>query len=189
MHSILIVQLVCLFVGLFTVAGAVAINSLGTVAAGHFLLFLAGIIHLWLVIVRRRQYWSLCDIHAGSLLISYFGGSAITLSLAGGGIISSITMVQLGTLFDASVYIVLFCGCLFLFGRLEVPFWRRLFDEDLGANWPGWLPVVFILIAGFVATFLASGAISLQGAALIDETELPVFTGLIVALSWPMVGI
>ncbi len=189
MHSILIVQLVCLFVGLFTVAGAVAINSLGVVAAGHFLLFVAGVSHLWLVIARRRQYWSLCDIHAGSLLISYFGGSAVTLSLAQGGILSTITVVQLGTLFDASVYIVLFCACLFLFGRLEAPFWRRLFDEDLGANWPGWVPVLFILIGGLVAASLLDGDISLQGATLIDEKELPVFTGLIVALSWPIVGI
>lgn len=189
MHSILIVQLVCLFVGLFTVAGAVAINSLATIAAGHLLLFFAGVVHLWLVIARRRQYWSLCDIHAGSLLISYFGGSAMTLSLAEGGIISAITVAQLGTLFDATLYIVLFCGCLFLFGRLEAPFWRRLFDQDLGANWPGWVPLILILVGGFVASSLASGAISVQGATLIDERELPVFTGLIVALSWPMVGV
>jgi hypothetical protein len=189
MHAALILQLVCLFIGLFTVAGAVAINSLSTVASGHFLLFLAGVCHLWLVIARRRQYWSLCDIHAGSLLISYFGGSAITLSLAQGGVISAITIAQMSTLFDASVYIVFFCVCLFIFGRLEAPFWRRLFDEDLGANWPGWVPVLFIVIGALVAQSLASGDISLQGATLIDERELPVFTGLIVALSWPMVGI
>ena len=189
MHSLLIVQLVCLLFGLFTVAGAVALNSLGTVAAGHFLLFLAGVSHLWLVVARRRQYWSLCDIHAGSLLISYFGGSAMTLSLAEGGIISAITNMQVGTLFDASVYIVLFCVCLFLFGRFEAPFWRRIFDDDLGVNWPGWAPFLFILVGGFVAVSLANGDISLQGAVLIDEKMLPVFTGLIVALSWPMVGI
>lgn len=189
MYSILIVQLVCLLVGLFTVAGAVAINSFAAVASGHFLLFVAGVCHLWLVIARRHQYWSLCDIHAGSLLISYFGGSAITLSLAEGGILNAITVSQLGTVFDASVYIVLFCGCLFLFGRLEAPFWRRLFERDLGEGWPGWVPVLFILVGGFVAFALANGDISLQGAVLTDEKELPVFTGLTVALSWPMAGI
>ena len=130
MHMVLITQLALLFIGLLTGVSAVAFNSLLTAAIGHGFLAIAGIAHLWVVIAKRTQYWSLCDIHAGSLLISYFGGSAMTLSLSEGGAISSLTIVQLATIFDASLFIVVFALCLYAFGRIEVPFWRRLFDME-----------------------------------------------------------
>jgi len=121
MYLTLIVQLGLLFVGLLVVVGAVALDSLVVVAAGHFILALAGLSHIWGAITNRMRYWSLCDIHAASLLISYFGGSAVTLSLSEGGIIKSLTILQLATIFDASTFIVLFVLCLYAFGRLEAP--------------------------------------------------------------------
>ena len=108
MYLILIIQLSFMFVGLLTVVGAVAVNSLMLVAAGHFILGLVGIAHIWVIIANRTLYWSLCDIHAASLLISYFGGSAVTLSLSEGGIISGLTISQLATIFDATMFIVVF---------------------------------------------------------------------------------
>jgi hypothetical protein len=135
------------------------------------------------------QYWSLCDIHAGSLLISYFGGSAMTLSLSEGGAISSLTIVQQATIFDATLFIVIFAVCLYGFGRIEAPFWRRLFEQDLGSNWPGWAPLVFLALGGLQAALLASGAITFQGTGTEEGDELPVFAALVVALSWPLMGI
>lgn len=188
MYFILITQLSLLLLGLATVVGAVAINSLIVVAAGHFILGLAGLAHLWVIIANRAKYWSLCDIHGGSLLISYFGGSAMTLSLSEGGIISSLTITQLATIFDASVFIVVFVLCLYAFGRLEATFWRRLFEQDLGAGWPGWVPLVFSILGALQVALLASGAISFQGTGTEPGDELPVFASFIVALSWPLMG-
>lgn len=188
MHMILITQLSLLFFGLLTVVGAVATNSLIMVAAGHFVLCFVGGLHLWVAIANRMRYWSFCDIHAGSLLISYFGGSAMTLSLSEGGIISSLTISQLSTIFDASMFIVLFVICLYACGRLEAPFWRRLFERDLGFNWPGWAPFLFLTLGAMQAALIASGDISFQGTGTEEGDKLPVVASLVVALSWPLMG-
>ncbi len=188
MQLLLIVQIVLLFGGLGIVAGAVALQSHLAVAGGHLLLFVAGIVHLWRVIVQRTRCWSLCDIHAASLLISYFGGSATTLSLSRSGLIGGVDLPQLAVLFSASTYIVFFAVCLYLCGRIEAPFWRRLFRQDLSAGWPAWLPLALLGLGGLAASQLASGAVSLQGTVTIDETRVPVFTALVVALSWPLTG-
>ena len=189
MQMILIAQSGMLFAGLLTVVGAVALNSLIVVAAGHLILCLAGAAHLWMVIANRTRCWSLCDIHAGSLLVSYFGGSAMTLALSEGGIISKLTIVQLATIFDASLFIVVFSLCLYAFGRLESPFWKRLFDQDLGSGWPGWAPFLILVLGGMQAALIASGAITFQGTGTGEGDELPVLAALVVALSWPLMGI
>ena len=189
MQMILITQLGLLFVGLLTVVWAVTINNLVVVAAGHVFLCLAGMVHLWIVIAYRTRYWSLCDIHAGSLLISYFGGSAMTLSLSEGGFINSLTIAQVATISDATLFIVLFAICLYAFGRLEAPLWRRLFDQGLGSDWPGWVCVVILSLGGLQAALLMSGAITFQGTGTQEGDELPVLASLVVALSWPLMGI
>jgi hypothetical protein len=189
MYLILIVQLSLLFVGLLTVVGAVAIDSVALVAAGHLTLFFVGLAHIWVIIANRTRFWSLCDIHAASLLISYFGGSAVTLSLSEGGIISSLTITQLATIFDASMFIVVFVLCLYAFGRIEAPFWRRLFEQDLGSDWPGWVPFLLLALGGLQAALIASGAITFQGTGTEEGDVLPVLASLIVALSWPLMGI
>lgn len=189
MQLILIVQIVLLFAGLGIVGVAVAMQSHAAVAGGHLFLFLAGVVHLWRIVARRAQCWSLCDVQGASLLISYFGGSAMTLTLSRSGIIGALDLPQLAMMLNASVYIVFFAVCLYLLGRIEAPFWRRLFRQDLGAGWPAWLPLAFLVLGGLAASQLASGAISLQGVAAVDETRVPVFTAFVVALSWPVAGI
>ena len=54
---------------------------------------------------------------------------------------------------------------------------------------PDWVPIVLLSLGGFQAALLASRGITFQGTGTEEGNELPVLASLIVALSWPLMGI
>ena len=101
MHPLVLVEIVLLLTGLTVVAVAIPLDSRATAGFGLTLLGIAGGSRLWLALSDRDRHWSLCDIQAGSLLVSYFAGGAITLMLSETGFIRGLHVADLATLLNA----------------------------------------------------------------------------------------
>ena len=188
MHPLIVLEIFLLLFGLTIVAIAIPLDSRPIAGFGLLLLGLVGACQLWLAISRRYQYWSLCDIQGGSLLLSYFGGGATTLMLSQTGLIRQIQIADLAVLLKVSIYIVLVAVILFGFGRIESRLWRRIWPDDDDERWSALVALGMLVLGALQAAMIVSGKISLQGTTGIENQELPYFVSMIVALSWPLAG-
>lgn len=183
-------------IALIVIGGAVCwagnqFASVGLAATGSAILGAVGIFHLYLCLAYRRQFWSLCDLLGSGLLISYFGGAAVTLFLAVTDIVAFVNARGLTFLFETTVYIVMFAAMLALCGRFERYFWQETWRrEDSVESWSFWVAPAIALLVLIQAYCLATGIISYKGTgAAANPNEIPYGGNLVIALGLPLAGV
>ena len=190
MFPLVLIESVLAFLGLGMVAAGVPIDSAMTVSLGCFMVAGAGLVHLWACFAHRQDYWSFCDIHAAALLISYFGGAAVTLWLSKVSVIAFWSAPNLGDMLISSVYIVLFCAVLQLLGRFECQFWSPVWRaETENDHWPSWTVALLIGLGAAQFYMLLTGLVTFKGTGTLDGVRLPYLPSLVVSLSWPLAGV
>jgi hypothetical protein len=188
--AVFVVECGLVFLGLGIVAVGVPSDNRTMLLIGYVPLTAAGIYHLWTAFSRRRSFFSVCDIHAATLFVSYFGGAAVTLGLSQGGVLRFWSAPQSALLLEASLYVVLFCAVLILLGRIEVRLWRGVWDiASQPGGWPSGIALFLAALGILQALLILRGTISYQGLGTIDGTRLPYGGAFVVALSWPLAGI
>ncbi|MPY70076.1 MAG: hypothetical protein GEU92_08315 [Alphaproteobacteria bacterium] len=159
-------------------------------ALGSAILAAVGVFHFYLCLAYRRSLWSLSDVLGASLLISYFGGAAVTLFLTATEILPFTSARRLTFLFETTVYIVMFAAMLALCGRIERYFWQETWRrEETAEDWSFWVAPAIALLVMAQVYCLATGIISYQGTGHIGNAgELPYAGNLVIALSIPLSG-
>ena len=134
--------------------------------------------------------WSLCGLHGGAVIASYFGGALFTMLTFGTDEIlqSGYTAYSdPGLIFFAAMLIALYSLVLLLLGLYEHRHWRRLFsilprvpiNQTLTA-------VLLVLMATVQAYLLISGRVSFMGFLTSTTGETPALEQLVTRLSMPI---
>lgn len=134
--------------------------------------------------------WSLCGLHGGAVIASYFGGALFTMITFGTDEIlqSGYTShSDPGLIFFAAMLIALYALVLLLFGLYEHRHWRRLFTTlpDIPVN-QTIIAILLIVFAAVQAYLLVSGRVSFMGFATSVSGETPAFEQLVTRLSMPI---
>jgi len=134
--------------------------------------------------------WSLCGLHGGAVIASYFGGALFTMITFGTDEIlqSGYTAYSdPGLIFFAAMLIALYALALLLLGLYEHRHWRRLFTTlpNIPVN-QTLIAVLLIIMATAQAYLLVSGRVSFMGFATSASGETPAFEQLITGLSTPI---
>jgi hypothetical protein len=160
-------------------------------ATGSAILAVVGVYHFYLCLAFRQHFWSLCDLLAAGLLISYFGGAATTLFLATTEILTFANARGLTFLFETTVYIAMFAVMLNLCGRVERYFWRETWRREENAeDWSFWVISAIAMLVLVQVYSLATGIVSYQGTGPTENpNEIPYGGNLVIALSAPLAGV
>ena len=151
---------------------------------------LIGLTTVMRAVASPAENWSLCGIHGGAVIASYFGGALFTMITFGTDEIlqSGYTAYSdPGLIFFAAMLIALFALVLLLLGLYEHRHWRELFQTlpEVPIN-QSIFAVLLIAFALVQAYLLVSGRVSFMGFDTAATGETPAFEQLVTRLSTPI---
>ena len=179
---------------------SVVLIAIGAELGAHVFLWLGlatggamGIITVMRSAMFPARYWSLCGLHGGAVLVSYYGGALFTLVTFGTDeIIQSgyTTHADPSLIFFAAVLIALYAMVLELFGLYEHTHWRELFRTlpDVSIN-RAVAAMLLIAMASLQAYLLITGRVSFQGFDTTVTGGTPALEQLATRLSLPILGV
>jgi hypothetical protein len=149
-----------------------------------------GFVTVLRAVMFPKENWSLCGLHGGAVVASYFGGALFTMITFGTDEIlqSGYTAyADPGLIFFAAVLIALYALVLVMLGLYEHRHWRRLFitlpDVPLSQTIVSGLLIVMALLQAYL---LISGRVSFMGFDTSGTGETPAFEQLVTRLSTPI---
>jgi hypothetical protein len=134
--------------------------------------------------------WSLCGLHGGAVIASYFGGALFTMITFGTDEILQSgykSHSDPGLIFFAAMLIALYALVLLLLGLYEHRHWRQLFTTlpTIPVN-QTIVAALLIIVAAVQVYLLVSGRVSFMGFSTSASGETPAFEQLITRLSTPI---
>ena len=152
-----------------------------------------GFVTVLRAVLFPKENWSLCGLHGGAVIASYYGGALFTMLTFGTNEIlqSGYTAYSdPGLIFFAALLIALYALLLVMLGLYEHTHWRRLFttlpDVPLSQTIIAGLLIVMALLQAYL---LVSGRVSFMGFSTSESGETPAFEQLITRLSTPILGV
>ncbi|MDA0342323.1 MAG: hypothetical protein O3B74_12085, partial [Proteobacteria bacterium] len=151
-----------------------------------------GFVTVLRAVMFPKRNWSLCGLHGGAVIASYYGGALFTMATFGGQEIlqSGYTAYSdPGLIFFAATLIALYAMVLVILGLYEHRYWRRLFAtlQDVPLN-QVLVGILLILMAIVQAYLLISGRVSFMGFGSLGG-ETPAFEQLVTRLATPILGV
>lgn len=152
-----------------------------------------GFVTVLRAVLFPKENWSLCGLHGGAVIASYYGGALFTMLTFGTNEIlqSGYTAYSdPGLIFFAALLIALYALLLVMLGLYEHTHWRRLFttlpDVPLSQTIIAGLLIVMALLQAYL---LVTGRVSFMGFSTSESGETPAFEQLITRLSTPILGV
>ena len=152
-----------------------------------------GFVTVLRAVLAPKAHWSLCGLHGGAVIASYYGGALFTMLTFGTDEILQSGYTSFsdpGLIFFAAVMIALYALVLVMFGLYEHRHWRKLFTNlpDVPLN-QGVIAGMLIFMALLQAYLLISGRVSFMGFDTSVTGETPAFEQLVTRLSTPILGV
>jgi hypothetical protein len=183
---ILTVSVILIGIGAELGISVILLSGLGIGAA-------IGSVTVLRAVLFPKENWSLCGLHGGAVIASYYGGALFTMITFGTEEIlqSGYTAYSdPGLIFFAALLIALYALLLVMLGLYEHTHWRRLFmtlaDVPLSQTIIAGLLIVMALLQAYL---LVTGRVSFMGFATSETGETPAFEQLITRLSTPILGV
>lgn len=149
-----------------------------------------GFITVLRAVLSPKEHWSLCGLHGGAVIASYYGGALFTMITFGTDEILQSGYTAFsdpGLIFFAAVLIALYALVLVMLGLYEHRHWRRLFvtlpQIQLNRSIVGGLLIFMALVQAYL---LVTGRVSFMGFDTTQTGETPAFEQLVTRLSTPI---
>lgn len=189
----LFVKILMISIALTFIAFGASIGSAVATTIGFGLGSAVGFYTVWRCMAAPQANWSICALHGGATLASYFGGALFTIITFGmAEIIQSGYTTHSGPelIFLASLLVALYSIILVAFGLYENRYWNREF-ENLPQVPPTRNTAIFLLVllASIQAFYLLSGQVTVQGFKVGPGGEVPIVASLVSGLSMPILGV
>lgn len=189
----IIVKTLLLTVSVILIAIGSELNIISFLMAGLGIGAAMGMVTVLRAVIYPFNNWSICNLHGGSVLASYFGGALFTLITFGADEILQSGYTSYsdpGLIFFASLLISLYAMVLILLGLYERTFWRPHFVGLPRVPFSQNLTVILLILVAMVQAYLLiSGRVSFQGFESLAGGETPIFEQLATSVSTPILGI